>query len=185
MEDNTYFNKIAAERKEYDLMLNKGMTFKVNVQNKKKKLIRKKILFFLPKYETIIDTEEKEFIIHQPVLKVLDRLSYEFLNLNINNKNIEDKNQFQHEAIKAVKENAITLAKIVAIAVLGLEYQNEKKFKYYTNLFLSSITPKKLFDLAIIINTMGNLVDFINSIRLMSGNRTATPNLIEKENKQD
>lgn len=178
--------KLQAERQEYDLLLNQGVEFSIPVEYIKKEKIKREGLFsFLPAtYKTIKISKEKKFVIKQPVLKVLDRLSKEYLKLEYENSlDNEDQLQLNKAAVTLVREKAIVLAKIVAIAVLGMEYTNEKKLKYYTGLFYRSLTPSKLVEVALLINTIGNLVDFTNSIRLLAPLRTAIPTPIE-ENKE-
>lgn len=174
--------RLNAERKEYDLLLNKGVEFSIPVEYiKKEKIKRKGVFSFLPaKYKKVKLFKDKTFFIKQPVLRVLDRLSKEFLKLEFDI-NIDTANpmQFNKAVIPLVREKASVLAKIVAIAVLGMEYKNDKKLKEYTELFYNSLTPSKLVEIALLINTIGNLVDFTNSIRLLAPLRTAIPNPIE------
>ena len=86
-------------------------------------------------------------------------------------------------------------AKVVAIAVLGEDrliaipgkggarwIEDEAKLEQLTRLFLRTIKPSRLYQLYVLINTMCNLGDFLNSIRLMSTDRTTMPNPIEQSN---
>ena len=161
-----------AENNELDRLLETGITFSVSQQVKKYK--------FPFKFEKKII--ERYFEIHEFTLGVLDRLSKEFIELEI------DENEFNEDFVntltvahKLTSQHCKRLARITAIAVLGVDYRDAKELKKLTDLFFETITPKKLIQLVQIINTMSNLGDFMNSIRLMSGSRTTKPKLIEDE----
>ena len=81
------------------------------------------------------------------------------------------------------------MARVVAIAVLGEDYyvtevnrfgkvkkyNDDKELDRLTALFFHSVKPSVLVGLVAMITGMSNLGDFINSMRLLSGARTATP----------
>ena len=86
-------------------------------------------------------------------------------------------------------------AKIIALAVLGQDYmkaiQSGNQVKYIpdnkrlgelTRLFAENVKPSKLMQLTLLVNTMSNLGDFMNSIRLISTERTTMPIRIEENN---
>lgn len=93
------------------------------------------------------------------------------------------------EAKQIAHENAERMARIIAIAVLGEDYnitevgtngrikhkQDDKELDRLTALFLHSIKPSKLVGLANTVTNASNLGDFIGSMRLMSGARTTQP----------
>jgi hypothetical protein len=161
-----------AEINELDRLLDNGITFTVNQQVKKYKFP------FSFKNKMI----EREFEIHEFTLGVLDRLSLEFIDLEI------DENEFNDDFVntlnvahKLTGKHCKRLARITAIAALGIDYRDKKQLEKTTGLFFETLTPKKLIQLVQIINTMSNLGDFMNSIRLMSGSRTTKPKRIEDE----
>ena len=90
--------------------------------------------------------------------------------------------------------NALRCAKVIAIAVIGSEYkipvtdkngvvrmrEDVKRLNELTSLFARTIKPSRLYQIYILIQTMCNLGDFLNSIRLMSADRTTMPIRIEE-----
>ena len=59
--------------------------------------------------------------------------------------------------------------------------EDKKKLAELTELFLRAIKPSQLYRLTLMIDVMCNLGDFMNSIRLMSSDRTAMPIRIESD----
>ena len=55
-----------------------------------------------------------------------------------------------------------------------------KRLNELTSLFTRRIKPSRLYQIYILIQTMCNLGDFLNSIRLMSADRTTMPIRIEE-----
>ena len=60
--------------------------------------------------------------------------------------------------------------------------EDTKKLDELTSLFARKIKPSILYKLYVLVNTMGNLGDFMNSIRLISTERTTMPIRIEENN---
>lgn len=156
-EENKDFDAIKAERNEINSLLEKGVKFKVG---------------------------KRAWKLHEPYLGTLDHISALAIKINIDQKTLTD--DPLSESKRLVGKSAKIAAKIVAIAVLN----NRFKIKFLTGIlatyFLWHITPRKLLELALLINTMGNYGDFISSIRLMNSARTTAPNLVEMktENKR-
>ena len=71
--------------------------------------------------------------------------------------------------------HAKDMARIVAYAYLNGKWKIRLFGRYYTNYFLWKVNPSKLSQLAMVINTLSNTPDFVNSIRLLSIVRTAAP----------
>jgi hypothetical protein len=84
------------------------------------------------------------------------------------------------------------MARYVAIAVLceelfipkeigaHVQYKEDTRLlSELTDIFAHTIKPSKLYQLVIGINTIANMGDFTNCIRLASSNRTTIPNLIQ------
>ena len=126
-----------------------------------------------------------------PTLSTLDRLSAEWVEFAIDEQELQ-----KPESMKAARTlahfHARRAAKVVAIAALGEErlipkpckagtiwVEDEKRLEELTDLFARKIKPSRLHQLYNIVNTMSNLGDFVNSIRLMSIERTTVPNRIE------
>lgn len=110
---------------------------------------------------------------------------------------IKDKDAMEQARIMT-KKHALRCARVLAIAVLGSDYlipkaskdgivryeEDTKRLDELTRLFARQIRPSDLYQLYMLLSAMCNLGDFLNSIQLMSANRTTTPNRIE-ENSED
>jgi len=182
--------KIQAERSELNLIIDKGVNIELERTISKKK---KGFAGFMGKRFSV--TEKLKFTIKEPTLSTLDRLSAEQIDLVID-ENVMSSDIGVQEARKMANKYGTKLAKIVALSVLGQDYvitiQNDTRVHYeydnkrlaeLTQLFYENIKPSKLMQYVLLINTMSNLGDFTNSIRLMSAARTTMPTLIEGEQK--
>lgn len=173
--------KLGAEIKQLDSLIHKGLAFTVEKKGLSKILSRKK---------------EKEFILQEFTLGVLDLLSAEFIQLQIDDEKLnENPIAFTNELINSHSKR---MARIIAIAVLGTScvvWENPLKWAYnhvlilkYTRYFYKRIKPSKMIQIVQIIRELMNLGDFISSIRLMSGvARTTLPkaDLIEQSEKEE
>lgn len=182
--------KIQAEKSELNLLLDNGVSIEVErVIRKKKKGI--KGLFGIS--ENVKET--LKFIINEPTLSTLDRISSEQIDLKIDESMLSNNENFMQEAKKMAHDYGTKLAKIIALAVLGQDYVttiqkgssvryefDNKKLSELTQIFYENVKPSKLFQYVILINTMSNLGAFTNSIRLMSAARTTMPIRIEGNN---
>lgn len=170
------------EQNELNLLIQRGTTFEIE----KVDYIRPKGLFSVFK-KKIRKVEKLKYIIQEPTLAVLDRISAEQIELAID-ENVMISAEGMNEARRMPRVHARRMAGIVALAVLGQDYiasKDEKSLRDLTEIFYKNIKPSRLMQLVLMINTMTNLGDFTNSIRLMSGSRTTVPIRIEEENKKD
>lgn len=111
--------------------------------------------------------------IKQPYLGTLDHLSLQLLDIDFDEDRI--KADPMKEGRQLTFKNSRQAAKIVAIAVLN-SYWGIKLFSgILARYFAWKITPSLLFQLALIINTISNVGDFTNSIRLLYLVRTSEP----------
>lgn len=183
MNQKDTISQLRQEQSELNVLISKGVEFEVNVVEFR----TEKKLFGLIK-KTTPHTQAKRFKIEEPTLATLDRLSKEWLELGINDEELKDEQALKTAKIIA-SQHATTCAKIVALAVMGGDYlipkpgggytYNEKELNRLTRLFFTCITPSKLYQITILINAMCNFGDFMNSIRLMSAQRTTAPIRIE------
>lgn len=176
------------ERNELNALINKGVSFEVtDVEMKVKRsffgLIKKRISVPV----------KRQFKIEEPTLATLDRLSAEWIEFAID-ESVMKSNDGMVKARTLAHEHSIRCAKVVAIAVLGSDYlipkaekngviryvEDVERLEYLTSLFARSIKPSKLYQLYVLINAMCNLGDFLNSIRLMSADRSTMPIRIEE-----
>lgn len=175
------------ERSELNALINRGVSFDVQDVEVQYKpylwgLFKKKLLVPIT----------RNFIIEEPTLGTLDRLSSEWVEMAIDEEAIKGDDDML-QARKMTKRHALRCAKVIALAVLGTDYLIPKASKgggvryvedvarldELTALFARSIKPSELYQLCVLINAMCNLGDFLNSIRLMSADRTTMPIRIE------
>ncbi len=182
--------KLEKEKAELNAIIGNGIEFEIEDTEFE---VRKRLFGLIRKYTPTI--VRKKFKIKEPTLGTLDRLSAEWIEFAI-----DEEKMMSGDALKKAKglvcEHSARCAKIVAIAVLGSDYLIPKcsyggRVKYVedkdglaslTSLFMRTVKPSTLFQLCVSINTMCNLADFTNSIRLMSSDRTAMPIRIEANN---
>lgn len=174
------------ERRELNTIIGKGVSFEVkDVEFETKTRFWGLVKKHIPHEVT------RKFTIQEPTLSTLDRLSAEWVEFAIDEQELQ-----KPESMKAARTlahfHARRAAKVVAIAALGEErlipkpckagtiwVEDEKRLEELTDLFARKIKPSRLRQLYNIVNTMSNLGDFVNSIRLMSIERTTVPNRIE------
>jgi len=184
--------KLLNEKQELDALINKGIDFEVNDYDV---VVKRRFLGFGKKYE--LKPVVRSFHIGEPTLGTLDRLSAEWIRIAIDDEALKDNkdNKSLSKARTLVNAHAIRCAKIVAIAVLDAEYlipiatkggviykKDDERLNRLTRLFAEKIKPSELDRLALLINALGNLGGFLNSIRLFQTERTTMPLRIEQNN---
>lgn len=184
-DNNDEIKALEREREELNLLVQRGVKFDCY-----DKILRRKkgLRGFFSRPETVNETHT--FEIHEPTLSVLDRISALSLAIDIDEATIKAEGEAAiTEARQVTKENIMRMARVVAIAVLGEDYHvievnrfgkvkkynDDKELDRLTALFFHSVKPSVLVGLVAMITGMSNLGDFINSMRLLSGARTATP----------
>lgn len=184
-DNNDEIKALEREREELNLLVQRGVKFDVTTKIRRRK---KGLRGFFSRPETVNETHT--FEIHEPTLSVLDRISALSLAIAIDEATIKAEGEAAiTEARQVTKENIMRMARVVAIAVLGEDYyvtevnrfgkvkkyNDDKELDRLTALFFHSVKPSVLVGLVAMITGMSNLGDFINSMRLLSGARTATP----------
>lgn len=184
-DNNDEIKALEREREELNLLVQRGAKFDVTTKIRRRK---KGLRGFFSRPETVNETHT--FEIHEPTLSVLDRISALSLAIDIDEATIKAEGEAAiTEARQVTKENIMRMARVVAIAVLGEDYHvievnrfgkvkkynDDKELDRLTALFFHSVKPSVLVGLVAMITGMSNLGDFINSMRLLSGARTATP----------
>jgi hypothetical protein len=163
---------IESERRELDLLLERGVSFEVQAGKRK-----------------------RTFRFNEPTLGTLDRLSRLWVEMVVDEALLNDHDVYLSASKKLVRGHARRMAEVIAVAVTPDAYSVSPVIRYFrkilyewrikrlTRLFYHTVKPSRLFDLSCNIVAMGNLGDFINSMRLMSGARTTVPikNRIEKQ----
>lgn len=178
------------ERNELNALINKGVTFEVTdvVFDVKRTWYGRK--------RYVSRNVTRKFTIAEPTLGTLDRLSAEWIEFAIDEKEMTSEDAMQR-ARTLVAHHAERCARIIAIACLGgdawtarpvgtnaTQYvENTGRIGELTALFMRTIKPSKMYQLVVLINAMCNLGDFTNSIRLMLADRTTMPIRIEDEQK--
>lgn len=181
--------KLEQERKELNTLINKGVSFEV----KDIEFETHKRFFGLIKKRTPKEVK-RTFTIEEVTLATLDRLSAEWIEIAIDDNAMKSKDGMKI-ARGLAEEHAVRCARIIAIAVLGENrlipcpckggtrwVEDVKALDELTALFARKIKPSRLYQLCVLVNTMCNLGDFLNSIRLMLPERTTMPNRIEENN---
>ena len=149
--------KLAAtekERKTYAALINRGLNFTVDRTG----LFRRK---------------PRAFHIKQLFLGTMDLVSEAFAKMEIDEVALAEDPIAEGRRLEHL--HAREMARIVALAVLNDKWKIRLFARFYTSYFLWRINPSKLYQLAMIINTLSNTPDFVNSIRLLSIVRTAPP----------
>ena len=189
MEEKNDIKQLELEREELNRIVNNGVTFEVEDVEA---MVTKRSFFGLFKKRELVKVTKK-FKIEEPTLGTLDRLSREWIELAIDEESLKGKDGMKN-ARSLAANNALRCAKVIAIAVIGSEYkipvtdkngvvkmrEDVKRLNQLTSLFARTIKPSRLYQIYILIQTMCNLGDFLNSIRLMSADRTTMPIRIEE-----
>lgn len=189
MEEKNDKKQLELEREELNRIVNNGVTFEVEDVEA---MVTKRSFFGLFKKRELVKVA-KTFKIEEPTLGTLDRLSREWVEFAIDEESLKGKDGMK-EARTMVNHHAKRCAKVIAIAVIGSEYEipvtdkngvvrmreDVKRLNELTSLFTRRIKPSRLYQIYILIQTMCNLGDFLNSIRLMSADRTTMPIRIEE-----
>lgn len=175
------------EKAELNALINKGIQFEVEDTE----FEVKKRFFGLIKKRIPVKVR-KQFKIEEPTLGTLDRLSAEWIEFAIDEVALKSDDGMQ-KVKTLVHKHSKRFAKIIALAVLGSDYliptpgkggiilykEDKKRLEELTELFARKIKPSELYQLTVLINAMCNLGDFLNSIRLMSSDRSTMPDRIE------
>lgn len=189
MEEKNDKKQLELEREELNRIVNNGVTFEVEDVEA---MVTKRSFFGLFNKRELVKVT-KTFKIEEPTLGTLDRLSREWVEFAIDEESLKGKDGMK-EARTMVNHHAKRCAKVIAIAVIGSEYEipvtdkngvvrmreDVKRLNELTSLFTRRIKPSRLYQIYILIQTMCNLGDFLNSIRLMSADRTTMPIRIEE-----
>jgi hypothetical protein len=176
------------EKAELNALINKGIQFEVEDTEFE---VKKRFFGLLKKRIPV--KVRKQFKIEEPTLGTLDRLSSEWIEFAIDEAALKSEDGMQ-KAKSIVHNHAIRCARVIAIAVLGSDYliptpgkggtvyykEDKKRLEELTALFARKIKPSELYQLTVLINAMCNLGDFLNSIRLMSSDRSTMPDRIEE-----
>lgn len=180
--------KLELERKELDLLIQRGVSFEC----KDVEFVTESRLFGLIRRKVKKDIV-RQFEIKEPTLGTLDRLSREWIELAIDDEKSKTSDAMRHARTMAHR-HSIRCCRIIALAVLDKDLliakpgkggnvweEDTKRLDELTALFARNITPSTQNQICVLINTMCNLGDFMNSIRLMSTDRTTMPIRIEEK----
>ncbi|MDH6308125.1 hypothetical protein M2451_002644 [Dysgonomonas sp. PFB1-18] len=176
--ENVDFNAIEAEKKEIRLLISNGISFVVNYMEKREvKIPRWSWCKWLKKTVITKEPKQKEFIVKEPTAFTLDRLTAEYIELAIDEEKIREAPRQQ--ARLYFQEHDKRMALIIAIAILGNDWEDTEQLTELANFIFKWTTNSQQHELVQAIDLTNNLADFINSIRLLSSARTTIPNRIE------
>ena len=153
------------EVNELNVLIDKGAEFSITYKVSKRKF-----------FKSTVETVTKKFTVKEPTLAVLDLISSESIKFDINEENLRE-NTIQGGK-RHVKKYAKDMSRIVAISVIGENcfVMKNRRFEVDNNsivklqhLFYHTIKPSDLYKLCTIILSVGNIGDFLNSMRLASG----------------
>ena len=180
-ENKQQLSELEAEKQELRLLINQGISFTIAYQEER--IVRvprfKHMPWLFARKQRVLEEHSREFVIKEPTAYTLDRLSAEYIELVMDENTIKENPR--QEARKLFMEHNKRMARIVAIAVLGNQWENKQKLEELTAFFSKWIKNSQLFDLVQAIDLTNNLADFINSMRLMSSARTTMPSRIESQ----
>lgn len=187
--EETKKTPLEQEKEELNALIRKGVSFEV----KDVEVTTTKRFFGLIRRKQLVEVT-RTFTIEEPTLSTLDRLSSEWIEFAIDEEALKS-NDAMVKARTMAHTHSIRCARIVAIAVLGVDrlkctikggvphyVEDTEKLNALTDLFARTIKPSRLHQFAVLVNSMANLGDFMNSIRLMSTDRTTMPIRIEGSN---
>lgn len=166
---------LLARRKMLSNIVENGIKFTINRSVK----TRQKGLFKLLKPKITKQITE-EYTIVQPTLGVLDRCSEIWLKFKLSELEGLEESKAMDAAYELAHRHAKDIAQVLSILVVGEQYYcdkewGDKEIARLTELFYHSIKPSQVNDLALFINTVSGLVDFVNSMRLMQMSETTAP----------
>lgn len=172
---------IEAEKKELRLLIGQGISFVVDYhEDRVVRIPRYRYLQrLLTKKQVVREEKQLEFLVKEPTAFTLDRLSLEYIELAMDEEKI--KSNPRQEARKLFSKHNRRMARIVAIATLGNDWEDDKKLSERTEFFSRWLKNSTLWELVQAIDLTNNLADFINSMRLLSSARTTIPNRIESQ----
>ncbi|GAB4020229.1 hypothetical protein GCM10028808_60670 [Spirosoma migulaei] len=157
------FDSIGAEQSEIIRLIQSGMSFRTQKQSLFK--------FF--------GAPEQTFILHEPFLGTLNQLSREWLAMDFAEGALQVDSI--NEAKRLTAQNTHRCARIIAIAYLNSWWKIRFLTPIYARYFLWHLTPEKMWQLTILINSISNLGNLVNSVRYLSIQpRTTAPALMEK-----
>lgn len=181
--------KLEQERDELNTLIGKGVSFEIKDTEFE---VQKKFFGLVKRY--VPNEVTRTFRIDELTLSTLDRISAETIELTIDESLMKSDDSMKRARGLAHK-HSIRCARIIAIAVLGEDrlipihgkggtrwIEDTKRLEKLTSLFARKIKPSVLYKLYVLVNTMCNLGDFMNSIRLMQQERTTMPIRIEENN---
>jgi hypothetical protein len=169
---------LEAEKNELRLLIGKGISFVVEYyEDKVVRIPRWHFLRWIKRKRKVREEKQKEFVVKEPTAFTLDRLSMEYIELAIDEQRVKE--QPRQEARKLFAQHNKRMARIVAIATLGNDWEDAKLLAERTEFFTRWLKNSTLWELVQAIDLTNNLADFINSMRLLSSARTTMPNRIE------
>lgn len=185
MDDET--KKLQIEKDELNAIINKGVDF--SVVDRECTVTKR---WFGLRRKSTIRTVKRNYHINELTLATIDRISAESINFAIDENAMKSADGMKHVRGLAAR-HCRRCARIVAIAVLGEDLwipsmhgntcvykEDSKRLESLTDVFFRTIQPSQLLNLYVMVQTMCNLADFANSIRLMSTDRTTMPIRIEE-----
>lgn len=182
MEENEKIDlqKLEQERNELRLLINEGVAFNVPyMEQVRKRGLWQRIKRLFGRGHVQLVEKQRSFVLKEPTAFTLDRLSAEYIELVLDEAKVKEAPR--QEARRLYAKHSRRMARIVAIAVLGNQWEDKKLLAEHTEFFSRWLKNSQLWELVQAIDLTNNLADFINSMRLMSSARTTMPTRIESQ----
>jgi hypothetical protein len=120
-----------------------------------------------------IFTKELSFTIKQPNAGTLIKISEIISEIDLDFEKLQ--NDTIYESYQIAGKELPKVTRIIAIAILGGKWKIRLFTGILTNWLLWRVTPEKILQLAEVLFTLNNTLDFLNSIRLIRGTRMTAP----------
>ena len=115
----------------------------------------------------------RTFKITQPKLGTLYAMAGEYTRIDLEESRLTE-NPLR-ESFHLVRENARAMSRVAAIALLNGKWRIALFKNALSRYLLWRLDPSQLIKLCLIVITISNTADFINSIRLIKGTRLTMP----------
>lgn len=169
---------MSAEQNELNLLLQNGVKLTLRYREKEPLTWR-----FWRKRKIINKTIQLTF--KEPTLAVLDRVRLELLEIDFNEKRLNNKNAdvVLEEGKRIAYGSCRNMARLIAIFALGESLwkfsdntfvEDSEELERLTAIILQSVQPSVMEQLITCLTSLSNIGSFINSIRLISAVGTTT-----------
>lgn len=170
-------DKKIQELKEHDVILERGLRFKID------HIVGVKIPYVKKQFHR---KAKKAISLHQPTLSTLAAIAREFLLFDI--QEIVELNKPFTDAVMLADKTAEKMARIIAIMAIGVKdpevfdtQLEDEKTSELARIIFYNVKPIMILRLTQAVRMLCSVENFTDSTNLMSEIRKALPTLVEKE----